>query len=133
MSKNRKFLFYLAASYNQQEVMRGRAAQIESLSPDYKRHCNWISGAHDHTPKDEAAIIDTNQIRDSDFFILCNDVGSLSPGKHVELGYVLGLPQSLQIYIVGKRVDTESVFYSHPRVTRRFDTWEELIEYLHED
>jgi hypothetical protein len=112
--------------------MYERAIKLAQSSSDYTITCDWVTGNHDETPAAECAMIDLNQIKNCDVFIFCNDVGTKSPGKHVELGYALGILTIPQVYIVGPKKDRheESVFYSHPQVTRRFETWEECFEYL---
>lgn len=126
----RSFFVYFAASYNQKAVMQYRANQLMKADKGYKIYCDWVTGDHDKTPAALAATIDCNQVKDCDVFIMCNDVGGKTPGKHVELGYALGILTIPQVYIVGPKLEGESVFYSHPRVSRRFETWEDCFEYM---
>ena len=115
--------FYLAAKYDKREQVNQIAEQLRQLG-----HCvqaEWLDGSHTGMSEDEQrsyARKDLADIQACTHFVMFQlpvDHPECSPGRHIELGYAIGLGKH-RIIVGGG----ESVFYT---LTQRYPTVEAFL------
>lgn len=129
---------YLAARYARKEEMASLTSQIESLG--HRVTSRWIHGepvaASDEMlsggVRERFAKEDLTDLRAAHICIYFAEAvepmtGFSRGGKHVELGFALGL--NMRVWVVGLR---ENNFQCLSRI-RQFDTWRECAQVLKEE
>lgn len=118
---------YLAARYGRRDEMRDYVPVIEAHGHEVK--CDWVTGDHDHTSNENAALIDTSEVCLADIVISFTEApgertGRGRGGRHVEFGLALGLGKT--VLVIGYR---ENVFHWLPQV-KFFETFVEALPFL---
>ena len=117
---------YLAACFEQQEEVRQKLNEMESLGFTCMSSWRFEDGLIPPTPEhlDKCASRDLADLEGSDWFVCLTDKASNRGGKHVELGYALAL--RMPVILVGRR---ENIFHSLRRINW-VETWPEAVALL---
>ena len=117
---------YLAGRYDRRRELAGYMATLEELG--WHSTARWLTGAHEGATDPETlrmcAAEDLTDIRSSDVLVAFTEeatIGHTSGGRHVEMGFALGL--AIPVIVVGP---VENVF--HHLITSRYATWAEALE-----
>lgn len=136
MGRQRRLRVYLAARYDRRLEMVERSRDLRALGGILVT-AQWVEGLHEGASDPETlgrcAAEDLADITTADLLITFTetpDVGFTSGGRHVELGYALGL--GIPVLIVGP---AENVFHHvgphlHAQVVHRVDTWAQALEWV---
>lgn len=117
---------YLSAAWYRREEVQQFQHRLQGEGFDVKSR--WLDEGAIGLAHSEAAEIDLNDISDCDVFVTFTEQSRshyFSGGRHVELGFAIGL--GLKTYVVGH---AENVFHSAPGV-ERLPHRDALIEALH--
>lgn len=117
---------YLSAAWYRREEMQQFRVRLQGEGFDVKSR--WLDEGAIGLAHSEAAEIDLDDISDCDVFVTFTEDSRshyFSGGRHVELGFAIGL--GLKVYVAGA---PENVFHLAPGVERVGDQGT-LIEALH--
>ncbi len=99
---------YLAARYEWMGLMRQVVERLKDF--DIEVTSRWVNGDCEGLSKAEAATIDLEDIARADA-LMCFADNHKGVGRHIELGYALGLGKL--VFVVG---ESETVFHELPQV-----------------
>lgn len=114
---------YLAACFEQQEEVRSKAVDLQSMGIECTSRWRFEvdpPGGSTEEFKNRCASYDLEDIRRADVFLLLTNKTSTRGGKHVETGYALALGKPI-VLCGGRR---ENVFHSLTGITHAND-WDE--------
>lgn len=117
---------YLSAAWHRREEVQRFRSRLQEEGFDVKSQ--WLDERASGFSDREAAQQDLDDISDCDVFVTFTEQSRshyFSGGRHVELGFAIGL--GLKAYVVGH---VENVFHSAPGV-ERLPHRDALIEALH--
>lgn len=118
---------YIAAPWVRQSETRDRAEQLKSLGIEVTSRWLTEDPEAEQTPtyQQERALIDLEDIRAADYFVLLAEHDSRTGGKHFETGYAYAIGK--RVLVVGRH---ENVFHHLPEIVY-VSSWDNAMTKLH--